>query len=110
MSEIAHLVDSKSLDLSRLCKEEPKGAGGGGSDDGFLVSHINDFTAEEVKAEAHAFEESGRTTLPVTRVCPSAHGGPLDYPKVATTACARVGQIIRMLYYVDKCHHLPGIP
>jgi hypothetical protein len=84
MSDLGHLVRNKTVDLSKLCKDKDA------EDDGFLFSHINDFTSEQVKAEAKAFEDSEKTNLPVTRVCPALHGGPLDYPKVATTACAMV--------------------
>jgi len=54
----------------------------------FKINQINDFTTEVVRQERSAVEESG--ALPILGICPTRHGGPLDYPKLAAASVATV--------------------
>ena len=54
----------------------------------FEIVSINDFTSEEIKAESQHYDDTG--SLPSVPVCPGYHGGPLDYPKLATATAAKV--------------------
>ena len=58
------------------------------SDEDFKVNHINDFTSECIRKEKSDFEEIN--SLAVAGVCPSKHGGVLDYPKVVLESAALV--------------------
>ena len=58
-------------------------------EDSFEIVHINDFASEEIKAESAKIDASKKRDDDCTKeiesvpICPSLHGGPLDYPKVA---------------------------
>ena len=54
----------------------------------FKVSNLNDFTSECIRKEKSDFEEI--ESLAVSGVCPSRHGGLLDYPKLVTESSGLV--------------------
>ncbi len=58
--------------------------GEGGAGEEFEMVQINDFTSEEIKSELSDYHESSPRSLAAVDVCPARHGGPLDYPKVAS--------------------------
>ncbi len=79
--------------------------GGRGADDDddeeeeeFRIQQINDFTQEELKSELSAFEDTHE--LAWSAVCAGVHGGPLDYPKVATAAVVNVVEKWDLCYKV----------
>ena len=52
------------------------------SETNFSIRQLNDFAAECIRKEKTDLEEADR--LPLASLCPSKHGGLLDYPKIVT--------------------------
>ena len=55
---------------------------------GFKLNALNDFTSNIIRKEKTEFEDSD--TLSLVGVCPSKHGGLLDYPKIVTESSGLV--------------------
>ena len=60
------------------------------SDTDFRIRQLNDFAAECIRKEKTDLEEADRLSL--ASLCPSKHGGLLDYPKIVTESAGRVAE------------------
>ena len=75
------------------------------TDSQFQSRHLNDFTTECILKERTEYEESD--LLGLVSLCPSRHGGLLDYPKIVTGSAGSVTEkwelclrLVRPTYYL----------
>lgn len=71
------------------------------NDTDFEICHLNDFATECIRKEKTYLEDTDR--LPLASLCPSKHGGLLDYPKIVTESAGRVAEKWDHCY--DKVSH-----
>ena len=74
------ILHQESFLLSHASQTEP--------DSQFHSRQLNDFTTEMILKERTEYEESDLLSL--VPVCPSRHGGQLDYPKIVTSSAGWV--------------------
>ena len=71
------------------------------NDTDFKIRQLNDFATECIRKEKTDLEEADR--LGLASLCPSKHGGLLDYPKIVTESAGRVAEKWDNCY--DKLSH-----
>ena len=74
---------------SKMCENQLPGETDEVMED-FQIVQINDFTQDSVRKEKVDFEECD--LLAVMGLCPSRHGGLLDYPKIVTESSGLVAE------------------
>ena len=75
-------VSSVSLHQDSFLLSQAESQASQADSPGFQSRHLNDFTTERILKERTEYEESD--LLGLVSVCPSRHGGLLDYPKIVT--------------------------
>ena len=60
------------------------------SDSEFRIRQLNDFATECIRKEKTDLEEAD--SLRLASLCPSKHGGLLDYPKIVTESAGRLSE------------------
>ena len=98
-------VSSVSLHQDSFLLSQAESQASQADSPGFHSRHLNDFTTERILKERTEYEESD--LLGLVSLCPSRHGGLLDYPKLVTGSAGWVTEkwevclrLVRPGYYL----------